>query len=308
MGPLVEALTQTGVDRAVLIPQGWLGLLPLHAAWIEQDGSRRYALDEVRLTYTPNARTLITARQTAARVAGDALLAVDEPWPVSGNPLRNSPYEVASACEHYAPASRKVLAGEAATEPGVRELLPDYPVLHFSCHGIAGFVEPLEGGLVMAGDEMLTLRDILALRLENTRLAVLSACETGIAGTDLPDEVISLPAGLVQAGVAGVVASLWSVSDLSTMLLMARFYEFWKQKALAPAEALRQSQIWVRDSTNGEKLAFVKNAISEVSAGRLPGHVAEGLYQQHRIALEMRADERDFAHPFHWAAFGYTGV
>ncbi|MBN1936682.1 MAG: CHAT domain-containing protein, partial [Anaerolineae bacterium] len=36
-----------------------------------------------------------------------------------------------------------------------------------------------------------------------------------------------------------MVASLWSVSDLSTMLLMARFYEGWKRDGLEPPEALR---------------------------------------------------------------------
>jgi CHAT domain-containing protein len=160
----------------------------------------------------------------------------------------------------------------------------------------------------MVNDEMLTLREILSLQLKNARLAVLSACETGISGADLPDEVISLPAGFIQAGVAGVVASLWSVSDLSTALLMTRFYDYWKRKTLVPAEALRQAQIWVRDSTNGEKLAYVRNSITEISADGLPGYDTGDLYRRHRIAFEMRADERDFAHPYYWAAFGYTGA
>ena len=39
-------------------------------------------------------------------------------------------------------------------------------------------------------------------------MAVLSACETGLISAELPNEVISMPAALLQAGFAGVVASL----------------------------------------------------------------------------------------------------
>jgi CHAT domain-containing protein len=60
----------------------------------------------------------------------------------------------------------------------------------------------------MANDEILTLRDLFDLKLPGIRLAILSVCETGLPGTQLPDEVVSLPTGLLQAGVAGVVASL----------------------------------------------------------------------------------------------------
>jgi CHAT domain-containing protein len=154
---------------------------------------------------------------------------------------------------------------------------------------------------------MLTLRDILSLRLQNARLAVLSACETGVPGTELPDEVISLPTGLAQAGIAGVVASLWSVSDLSTMMLMARFYELWKAEGVEPPAALRRAQCWVRDTTNGQKAEYFKRFLPEFQAGaeRMPTHVADTLY---KASILARPDENDFADPFYWAAFTYTGV
>jgi CHAT domain-containing protein/tetratricopeptide (TPR) repeat protein len=305
MGPLVQTLADLEVHQVTLIPQGYLGLFPLHAAWTDggRGGGRRYAMDDLTLTYAPNARALSAARQIAARVPPDRLLAVDEPQPVSGNPLPNSAQEVLAACEHF--ARRKVLGGEAATEQAVRKQLSHHTVLHFSCHGFAVPTQPLESGLLMSNDETLTLRDVLALRLENARLAVLSACETGISGTDLPDEVVSLPTGLAQAGIAGVVASLWSVSDLSTMMLMARFYELWKADGLEPSAALRQAQLWIRDTTNGQKADYFKGFLPEFESQKLPLHVADTLYKSSILA---RPDENDFEHPFHWAAFAYTGV
>lgn len=107
-----------------------------------------------------------------------------------------------------------------------------YPIAHFATHGRANLT-PLESSLSLGPDRAISLRAILNLRLKNARLAILSACETAIPGQDLPDEVVSLPTGLVQVGFAGVLGSLWVVDDFSTMLLMARFYELWRDKITA---------------------------------------------------------------------------
>ena len=75
-------------------------------------------------------------------------------------------------------------------------------------------------------EERLTLADVVARSdLGASRLAILSACETGL--TDIrraPDEYLGLPAGFLRAGAPAVVSTLWAVNDFSTMLLMERFY------------------------------------------------------------------------------------
>ncbi len=306
MEPVISYLKQRSVQQAILIPTGLLGLLPLHAAWTEdldKPCDCRYALDEISFTYTPNARSLITAREIATRIPPDALLAVDEPRPVKANELPNSEREVQTAIETF--PNHSIFRHEQATQQAVKNALSDYSVLHFSCHGYANFTEPLNSGLAMAHDEILSLRDLFDLRLDGVRLAVLSACETALPGFKTIDEVVSLPTGMLQAGVAGVAASLWSVSDISTMMLMARFYELWRNEGLKPPEALRQAQQWVRDTTNGEKADHFENFLPVFSTTRMATSTADALW--HELILE-NPDERNFSHPFHWAAFTYTGV
>ena len=307
MGPLTERLAESGSTRAILIPQGLLGLLPMHAAWTNANGKRRYALDDVCYTYAPNALSLIRSRDIAKQTQPERLLAIEEPFPVNAAPLPNANAEVTAICRHF-PETQKVLADAMATKTAVRDALPKYQVFHFSCHGMADFNEPLNSGLLMSENDILRLRDFLSMELKGARLAVLSACETGIPDIENADEAISLPAGLVQAGVAGVAASLWSVSDISTMILMIRFYEFWRIGNLEPAEALRQAQIWVKDTTNGQKAAYFRNFLPEFGRSdnqRLPVCLVDMLYK--RFVFE-NPDENDFEHPFYWAAFGYTGV
>ncbi|XGV97804.1 MAG: CHAT domain-containing protein [Leptolyngbya sp. BL-A-14] len=306
MEPIVSYLSQLGVNQSVLIPTGLLVFLPLHAAWT-MDGTcptgRHYALDTIRFSYIPNAQSLQTARAIADRTLAHALLAVDEPRPTTAMHLPNSVHEVQMAIASL--PAHTLLRHEQATRSAMQELLPQHTALHFSGHGFAQLDSPLDSGLVMAHDEILTLRDLLDLKLPGIRLAILSACETGLPGTQLPDEVISLPTGLLQAGVAGVVASLWSVADISTMMLLVRFYSFWQEDNLNPAEALCQAQQWVRDTTNGEKLAYFKCLMQESSASKTPASTVDYLY---KALIFSRPGDRDFAHPFHWAAFNYVGA
>ena len=110
--------------------------------------------------------------------------------------------------------------------------------------------------------------------------------------------------GTLVLGFAGVVASLWSVYDISASLLMARFYELWRKDGLSPAVALRRAQIWLRDLTNRELVAHLERLVPEL-ATRMSSETAEAL---HFHALVRDPDTRSFAAPVHWAAFYLTGV
>ena len=306
MAPLIAHLNQHQVQQAILIPTGFLSFLPLHAAWTEDATTptgRRYALDTIQFSYIPNAQSLQVARNLAHSTPANSLLAINEPRPTQANDLPNSEREVQAARSYF--PHNQPLKHEQATRSAVLAALPHHDILHFSCHGYANFDNPLESGLLMANDELLTLRDFFNLKLQGIRLAILSACETGLPGAQLPDEVVSLPTALLQTGVAGVAASLWSVSDLSTMMLLARFYDFWRKDGLEPAAALQKAQQWVRDTSNREKITYFKGFIPEFSGSRMAAQTADFLYKQVILA---HPDDRDFAHPFHWAAFSYTGV
>ncbi|MEM9265508.1 MAG: CHAT domain-containing protein, partial [Cyanobacteria bacterium P01_F01_bin.13] len=300
MAPVVNHLQQHNLQSATFIPTGYLSFLPLHAAWTEDSSSltgRRYAFEEIQFTYAPNALSLNAARTVAKQTPHNKLLAINEPLPVSANHLPSSSFETAKAVSTFpGKGNFKILQHESSTSAAVLDALPNYSTVHFSCHGSANFQNPLDSGLLMANDEVLGLRDLLDLKLKGLRLAILSACETGIPGTELPDEVISLPTGLLQAGAAGVISSLWSVSDLNTMLLLSRFYDLWRPQnpdttSLDPPEALRQAQFWLRDSTGPELAPYLQTSHPELVA-----------------KLEQAKDKRPFAHPFYWAAFTYTGV
>ena len=102
-----------------------------------------------------------------------------------------------------------------------------------------------------------------------------------------------------------MVSSLWSVADFTTLLLMNRFYQLWREDHPDnPAEALRQAQQWIRDSSFADFRAYFQAQMQQNPiAAELYRHFAH----DPRFAF-ADPQQRPFAHPFYWAAFGYVGV
>ena len=286
-------------ERLLLIPAGTLGVLPLHAAWRPDEHAptgRAYAGDGRAISYAPNARSAV-GPETAP---DGALVVVADPAPLPAGvaQLTFAEPEVGAALAWHDDAV--VLPGERATKRAVRDALADGSVYHFACHGLANLREPRRSALMLASGQLLTVGELLELRLTG-RLAVLTACETALAGDELPDEVISLPAALLQAGLTGVVATQWAVRGRPAAFLAARFYSLWKGEELAPAVALARAQAWMRDSTDGEKVAF---ADPRAPDSPLPVGVRRALW---RSLAGGDPNRRSFSDIADWAAYSHWG-
>lgn len=287
------------IERLILIPQSGLQLLPLHAAWFEQEGQKNYLLDHYTVQMAPSCQALAQANHRQDPLDNNArLLAVADP----NNNLPFATEEVrVIAAQFTAP---QILHKEEARQDVL--LAADSPrIFHFAGHGAYDWEDVQQSGLVCA-DSLLTLHTMQRqLPLQNTQLVVLSACETGL--TDLVhavDEYIGLPFAFLSAGVAGVVTSLWAVNDLSTMLLMEQFYHH-LLKTQDAAHALRQAQLWLRNLTAGELAARFGQERLQINANRLT--LAEANDYWLRFA-KQEPEDKPFAHPHFWAAFTFTGA
>ncbi len=163
------------------------------------------------------------------------------------SPLPFSGEEVLRAKNRFGGKSA-VLTGKAATKQKFQEMAGKYQILHLATHGKANHLagdfsflafsspdEVIENGLI-------SVAELYNLPL-NADLVLLSACETGIGEQQRGEGVVSLARAFAYAGAKSVIASLWSVNDQSTMLIMDAFYKelkSGKSKDIALTNAKRQ--------------------------------------------------------------------
>ncbi len=73
-------------------------------------------------------------------------------------------------------------------------------------------------------DGIVTAEEIAALDLRHTRLAVLSACDTGLGEARAGEGVLGLRRGFSQAGAQNLLLTLWPIDDEKSAGFMAEFY------------------------------------------------------------------------------------
>jgi CHAT domain-containing protein/Tfp pilus assembly protein PilF len=129
-------------------------------------------------------------------------------------------------------------------------VLNRYRLVHIASHGLLNTMHPELSGIVLslvdragrAQNGFLQTTDIYNLKL-NADLVVLSACQTALGKEVRGEGLVGLTRAFMYAGTPRVVASLWTVPDVSTAELMTQFYRGMLVNGLRPSAALRQAQI-----------------------------------------------------------------
>ncbi len=309
--------TANKCDRLVLIPNRFLHLFPLHAIPLSVSGGNiTYLMDRFSggVSYAPSCQLLQTANNRD-RPNFSELFAIQNPT----EDLEFTNLEVQTISSDFQPQT--ILAHKKATKTELNSAhqrkLKSAHCHHFSCHGYFNFANPLLSALLLANcylepppspidrnchlpvndnktvdlSQCLTLGDVFTFDLGCCRLVTLSACETGLIDIlSNSDEYIGLPSGFLVAGSTNVVSSLWAVSDISTALLMIRFYELLRD-GYNVAIALNSAQKWLRNVTKSDLLNWIK-----------PAHK-----MKLRMSLQQIKDDQPFASPYYWGAFCAVG-
>ncbi|MEW6266095.1 MAG: CHAT domain-containing tetratricopeptide repeat protein [Thermodesulfobacteriota bacterium] len=212
------------------------------------------------------------------------------------NPLPGTRAEVRAISELVGTRQARPHLGAEAVEEVLRQSKPPR-YLHLATHGF--FLEDMKSsdpdeqgktsrnkslnplvrsGLALAGanqamagkghEGIFTAEKVLGLRLRDTELVVLSACETGLGEVAGGEGVFGLRRAFTQVGAKSLVMSMWSVPDLETAELMIEFYKNLLEGRLDRGEALRQAML-----------------------------------KEMRTVQERRGS----AHPYYWGAFVFLG-
>jgi len=175
----------------------------------------------------------------------------------------------------------------SALENQLRQAMRDYKpfnVVHLATHASFQPGNPKQS-YIQFWDRRLHLDEIASLPWNRPPLdlLVLSACETAVGNHEAEMGFAGLA---LNAGVKSALASLWSVSDAGTLVLMSEFYQQ-LQNAPTKAEALRQAQLRLlrkESQVQSDRLILSRGEVSVPANLNLSG-------------------QDEFSHPFFWAGF-----
>ncbi len=152
------------------------------------------------------------------------------------------------------------LTRENARETEVKSEMRNADVIHLATHFVVDERSPMLSKLLLAKevsasnqdpqtDGTLQAFEICDMRLPRARLAVLSACQTGIERVYRGEGAIGIVRPFIKAGLPLVIASLWPVDSDATSELMISFHKHRKKDGLSTIKALRLAQLeFLKDS------------------------------------------------------------
>jgi CHAT domain-containing protein len=247
--PFEPTLANSQIKTLVFVLDGDLRSLPMAVLY---DGNQ-YLVEKYSIALTPGLQLIdpkpLQEIQLQALVAGvsGAVMGLD-PLPFVEKELQEIQSQVSS----------QVLLNQEFTTQRLQFQVNARPfsVIHLATHG--EFSANPDQTFILAWDRKIKVNELNTLlrardeqREEPIELLVLSACETAAGDRRA---ALGIAGIAVRAGARSTLASLWSVNDASTALLMGEFYRAIGDSQMTKAEALRQAQLMLlKDSYYGPR-------------------------------------------------------
>lgn len=267
--PLDSDLKANNIDHIVFVLDGVLRNIPMAALY---DGEQ-YLGDRYAISLSPGLQLL--ASDPAASDEPQILAAGISKSVDNFQALPNVEKEL-EAIASTVPNFTQLL-NEDFTETALETNLKQNPisVLHLATHG--KFSSQADQTFILTHDDQINIHELSDLLRQHNQwglntpidLLVLSACQTA-SGDERA--ALGLAGVAIRAGARSTLASLWSVNDQATALLVSEFY--------------RQLYNTEETHTKAEALQLAQRSVRELDFNGF----------------------RPFAHPFYWSAFVLLGT
>lgn len=232
-----------GVEKIVIIPDQFLSRLPFEAlvsSYDEEMGlsSEDYLINRFDVRYELSS---LLADENSAKATKNSVLGLGFASTQSSSNYGNLPGTEREI--NFLKASYQGTFINSATKDQFLNLSRDYDIIHLAVHGKSDSINKYESSLVFSSgrDNELKTSDLYLAGL-NARLAILSACESGVGMLNKGEGTFSIARGFSLSGVPSVVMSLWKVNDGVTAKLMEQMYENFIDEGYPINKALEYSK------------------------------------------------------------------
>jgi CHAT domain-containing protein len=193
----------------------------------------------------------------------------------------------------------KQLLNDQFTLPNIQQQLPNHRILHIASHGIFR-PNSLDYSYILLGNQKrwsIAALDQDAQLFQNLHLITLSACQTGLSDRDKNGmEIAGMSHAFLSKGAKAINASLWSIDDASTAILMQQFYQNLTQNQ-SKAQALQSAQLHLLRTPRSQLITELSRSTDTRWTFESPNTPTPS----------TPVKTRDYSHPYYWAAFTLIG-
>lgn len=223
----------------VIIPHRSLSYIPFQV--LRANG--HYLVENYAVSYAPSLNAYCYSVQKKSTEKSSLLAfgnpAINDP---SFIPLPGAETEVKEIAQLFNQPT--IYIGPEATETQLLQNAFQFDIIHLSTHALSDEQFPMYSFIVLAPDQkndgFLFAHEVFQLSL-SSNLVVLSACQTALGQLSPSEGLVGLSRSFFYAGTPSLIASLWNVSDQSTMELFIYFYKYWFQ-GYSKSQALQMAQ------------------------------------------------------------------
>ncbi len=261
----------SSVENLIIIPDGALWLMPFEIMLYDQATTNEvnfstnnlpYLLNKYALTYAHssrlvmenntynNASTSIPFLGYAPKFRGRTDVAVRSCFEsgVELAELQHSEIELENVSSKF---NGEANFGPMATRSSFMGTADQAEIIHLSTHACTNNDDPMDSRIFFSDNDYINTEDIYTLQL-NAKMAMLSACQTGLGKVYNGEGMISLARAFQHAGCPSVTMSLWSVADGATSEMTTLYYDY-LTNGYTKSKALQQAKLDFINSQSAKK-------------------------------------------------------
>ncbi|WP_117885552.1 CHAT domain-containing protein [Aureibaculum luteum] len=247
-------------DKLTIVPDKILHYLPFELL-IEDD---KYLIENKKINYTTalpfmqyNLKSNNSSKRDNILLFASTYDNFQEPLPQLA--IRKGDYNLPGALDEINFIKKitngTVFSGNKASKENFISNSKDGNVLHLAMHAFLNNKNSELSYFAFSDnikDNKLFLSELYGLNL-NAKLAVLSACNTGVGNIKSGKGIVSLNRAFIYAGVPTTVSSLWSVPDQTSKDIIINFYKNLNNGQLS-SDALREAKLNYLNTTLDSEL------------------------------------------------------
>jgi CHAT domain-containing protein/Tfp pilus assembly protein PilF len=243
--PIETELAQLNTKTILYAPDGQLRYIPIAALY---DGKQllveKYQISNL-IAYTLSDFT--PQPQNAPNILAGAFGGKDGEKKFGQTALPATVKEVQAIANSF--NNSVTLIEEQFSRKAIESKFKNHNILHLATHAEFNTGAPDQSFIIFGNGDKIRLNEIADWQMPNIDLIILSACQTGVGNLGSGVEILGFGYQVQKAGAKQAIASLWSVKDHETGVLMSAFYAELSKGDVTVTEALRRAQVSLIKST-----------------------------------------------------------